>query len=92
MITEYSALASTSLKTGSTFARPTQSLPERIKLGNPAIDALQYITRQACPAEDHETRAVPDQGAHLSDLRRQIQTAGILIDQAHIPHGRHASQ
>lgn len=45
MITEYSALASTSLKTGSTFARPTQSLPERIKLGNPAIDAMTDLTR-----------------------------------------------
>ncbi|MDD2702006.1 MAG: hypothetical protein PHH36_12325 [Sideroxydans sp.] len=40
MITQYNALASAPLKTGSSFVRPTQSLPEHVKLSNPATDVM----------------------------------------------------
>ena len=45
MITQYNPLASAPLKTGSSFVRPTQSLPERVKLSNPATDVMTDLTK-----------------------------------------------
>jgi len=45
MITQYSALTSTPLKTGSSFLRPFQTLPERVKLNNPATDVMTDLSR-----------------------------------------------
>ncbi|MBU1214896.1 MAG: CBS domain-containing protein [Gammaproteobacteria bacterium] len=45
MITQYKSLASAPLKTGSSFVRPTQSLPERVKLSNPATDVMTDLTK-----------------------------------------------
>lgn len=45
MITQYSPLASAPLKTGSSFVRPTQSLPERVKLSDPATDVMTDLTK-----------------------------------------------
>ncbi len=45
MTTQYNALKSNPLKTGSSFLRPTQSLPERVKLSNPATDVMTDLTK-----------------------------------------------
>ncbi len=45
MIREYDALKSTPLKTGSGFVRPTQSLPERVKLSSSAVDVMTDLTK-----------------------------------------------
>ena len=45
MITQYNALASIPLKTGSTFLRPTQTLPERVRLGDPATDVMTDLSK-----------------------------------------------
>lgn len=45
MIKEYNALPTIRLKTGSTFARPVQTLPELVKLGDPAISVMTDLTK-----------------------------------------------
>ncbi len=45
MIREYDALKSTPLKTGSGFVRPVQTLPERVKLSNSAVDVMTDLTK-----------------------------------------------
>lgn len=45
MITEYSTLAFTPLKTCSSFVRPSQSLPPRVKLSSPATDAMTDLSK-----------------------------------------------
>ena len=45
MIKEYDALQSVPLKTGSSFARPFQSLPERVKLKDPAISVMTDLNK-----------------------------------------------
>ncbi len=45
MTTQYNALASTPLKTGSSFVRPTQALPERVKLSDPASNVMTDLTK-----------------------------------------------
>ena len=45
MIKEYSALRAYPLKTGSSFARPTQTLPERVKLSDPAISVMTDLNK-----------------------------------------------
>ncbi|GAB4120484.1 MAG: hypothetical protein Fur0026_11620 [Sideroxydans sp.] len=45
MITEYSALASAPLKTCASFVRPSHSLPARVKLSNPATDAMTDLSK-----------------------------------------------
>jgi CBS-domain-containing membrane protein len=45
MINQYSSLASAPLKTGSSFVRPTQILPERVKLSNSAADVMTDLTK-----------------------------------------------
>jgi CBS-domain-containing membrane protein len=45
MITQYNPLASAPLKTGSSFVRPAQSLPERVKLSSPATDIMTDLTK-----------------------------------------------
>lgn len=45
MIKEYTPLQSFLLKTGSTFARPVQSLPERVKLSDPAVDVMTDLNK-----------------------------------------------
>ncbi|HEU0283479.1 MAG TPA: CBS domain-containing protein [Gallionella sp.] len=45
MIKEYAPLQSFPLKVGSSFARPTQSLPERVRLGDPAINVMTDLSK-----------------------------------------------
>ena len=45
MIKEYSELQSVSLKPGSGFARPVQNLPERVKLGDPALSVMTDLAK-----------------------------------------------
>ena len=45
MIKEYTPLQSFPLKAGSTFARPVQVLPERVKLGDPATDVMTDLSK-----------------------------------------------
>ncbi|MDO8312134.1 MAG: CBS domain-containing protein, partial [Sideroxyarcus sp.] len=45
MTTQYNALTSAPLRTGSSFVRPLQTLPERVKLSNPAIDVMTDLTK-----------------------------------------------
>lgn len=45
MIKEYSGLQSHPLKTGSSFVRPVQVFPERVKLSDPAASVMTDLTR-----------------------------------------------
>ncbi|MGA9665181.1 MAG: CBS domain-containing protein [Gallionella sp.] len=45
MIKEYKPLQIFSLKTGSSFVRPVQSLPERVKLSDPAISVMTDLSK-----------------------------------------------
>ncbi len=45
MIKEYSALQVTLLKVGSTFVRPVQTLPERVKLSDPATSVMTDLNK-----------------------------------------------
>jgi CBS-domain-containing membrane protein len=45
LIKEYNALQSSLLKTGSTFVRPMQKLPERVKLSDPAISVMTDLSK-----------------------------------------------
>jgi CBS domain-containing protein len=45
MIKEYAALQTTPLKSGAGFVRPAQSLPERVKLSNPALDVMTDFSK-----------------------------------------------
>jgi CBS-domain-containing membrane protein len=45
MIKEYSPLQSFPLKTGSSFVRPAQSLPEHVKLSDPATDVMTDLSK-----------------------------------------------
>jgi len=47
MIKEYSELHSIPLKSGTTFARPAQMLPERVKLSDPATSVMTDLTKVA---------------------------------------------
>ncbi len=45
LIKEYNALQSSLLKAGSTFVRPMQKLPERVKLSDPAISVMTDLSK-----------------------------------------------
>lgn len=45
MIKEYSPLQTFPLKTGSSFVRPVQSLPEHVKLNDPATDVMTDLSK-----------------------------------------------
>ncbi|HEX5336814.1 MAG TPA: CBS domain-containing protein [Gallionella sp.] len=45
MIKEYEALKALPLKTGASFARPVQTLPEHVKLSSPATDAMTDLNK-----------------------------------------------
>jgi CBS-domain-containing membrane protein len=45
MIKEYNALPTIRLKTGSSFVRPVQTLPELVKLGDPATSVMTDLTK-----------------------------------------------
>jgi CBS-domain-containing membrane protein len=45
MKAEYTELKSYPLNTGSTFVRPIQTLPERVKLSSPAADVMTDLTK-----------------------------------------------
>ncbi len=45
MIREYNALSSSLLKAGSSFVRPVQSFPERVKLSDPATDVMTDLSK-----------------------------------------------
>lgn len=45
MIREYNALPSSLLKAGSSFVRPVQTFPERVKLSDPATDVMTDLSK-----------------------------------------------
>ncbi len=45
MIKEYAALQSIPLKSGASFVRPVQTLPERVKLTDPAMNVMTDLTK-----------------------------------------------
>jgi CBS-domain-containing membrane protein len=45
LIKEYNALQTSPLKTGSTFVRPVQKLPEHVKLSEPAISVMTDLSK-----------------------------------------------
>ncbi len=45
MIREYNSLQSSQLKAGSSFVRPVQSLPEHVKLSDPATDVMTDLSK-----------------------------------------------
>jgi hypothetical protein len=45
LIKEYNALQSSLLKTGSSFVRPVQKLPERVKLSDPASSVMTDLNQ-----------------------------------------------
>ncbi len=45
MVKEYTELKSIPLKAGSSFARPVQVLPERVKLGDPALSVMTDLSK-----------------------------------------------
>ncbi len=45
MIKEYAGLQSHPLKTGSSFVRPVQAFPERVKLSDPALTVMTDLTK-----------------------------------------------
>ena len=45
MTIEYTALQSLPLKTGSSFVRPVQTFPERVKLNDPAMNVMTDLTK-----------------------------------------------
>jgi CBS-domain-containing membrane protein len=45
LIKEYNALQSFRLKPGSSFVRPVQQLPERVKLGDPALTVMTDLSK-----------------------------------------------
>jgi len=45
LIKEYSALQTSPLKTGSSFVRPVQKLPEHVKLSEPAISVMTDLSK-----------------------------------------------
>src|SRR5512147_2970542 len=45
MVREYNALPSSLLKAGSSFVRPVQSLPERVKLSDSAMDVMTDFSK-----------------------------------------------
>ena len=45
MVKEYSELQSIHLKAGSSFARPVQVLPERVRLGDPALSVMTDLSK-----------------------------------------------
>ncbi|TAN84860.1 MAG: CBS domain-containing protein [Gallionella sp.] len=45
MIKEYTPLPSAPLKAGSSYARPAQALPERVRLGDPATDVMTDLSK-----------------------------------------------
>lgn len=45
MIRAYSALQASPLKTGSSFVRPVQALPEQVKLGDSALDVMTDLSK-----------------------------------------------
>jgi CBS-domain-containing membrane protein len=45
LIKEYSALQSSLLKSGSSFVRPVQKLPEHVKLSDPAISVMTDLSK-----------------------------------------------
>lgn len=47
MITEYSALPTKPLKAGSSYVRPTQEFRPRVKLSDPAMDAMTDLSKTA---------------------------------------------
>lgn len=45
MLKEYSPLQSVPLKAGSSYMRPVQALPERVKLSDPALDVMTDLSK-----------------------------------------------
>lgn len=77
MIKEYSPLQSFSLKTGSTFSRPVQVLPERVKLSEPATNVMTDLNKVSLVSVRANTSM---DGANAKMIRNGVRMLLVLDD------------
>lgn len=77
MIKEYAPLQSFSLKTGSTFSRPVQTLPERVKLSDPATNVMTDLNKVSLVSVRANTSM---DGANAKMIRNGIRMLLVLDD------------
>jgi CBS-domain-containing membrane protein len=77
LIKEYSALQTTMLKTGSTFVRPVQKLPEHVKLSDPAISVMTDLSKVSVVSV--RTKTSMDK-ANAKMIRYGVRTLLVLDD------------
>lgn len=77
MIKEYAPLQSHPLKTGSTFSRPAQVLPERVKLSDPATDVMTDLYKVSLVSVRANTTM---DGANAKMIRNGVRMLLVLDD------------
>lgn len=77
MIKEYNALQSSLLKTGSSFVRPVQQLPERVKLSDPALSVMTDLNQVSVVSV--RTKTSVDR-ANAKMIRYGVRTLLVLDD------------
>ena len=75
MSREYSSLAAHSLKSGSNFVRPTQDLPERVTLEDPAVNVMTDLRIVSVVTVRAKTSM---ENAHAKMLRYGVRTLLVL--------------
>lgn len=77
MIKEYAPLQSFPLKTGSTFSRPVQTLPERVKLSDPATNVMTDLNKVSLVSVRANTSM---DGANAKMIRNGVRMLLVLDD------------
>ncbi len=77
LIREYNALQSSLLKTGSSFVRPVQKLPERVKLSDPASSVMTDLSQVSVVSVRTKTSA---DKANAKMIRYGVRTLLVLDD------------
>lgn len=77
LIKEYNALQSSRLKSGSSFVRPVQTLPERVKLSDPALDVMTDLSKVSVVST--RTKTSMDK-ANAKMIRYGVRTLLVLDD------------
>src|SRR5674476_1620322 len=77
LIKEYNALQSSLLKAGSSFVRPVQKLPERVKLSDPAFNVMTDLNRVSVVSV--RTKTSMDR-ANAKMIRYGVRTLLVLDD------------
>jgi CBS-domain-containing membrane protein len=81
MIKEYAPLQSFPLKAGSSFARPVQTLPERVKLSDPAISVMTDLNKVSLVSVRATT---PMDKANAKMIRNGVRMLLVLDDHEHL--------